>query len=259
MKMKILKKTALALGLTTTLVVSNPAMAIFGIGDVVFDPTQAANMITEFQKWKDQFDQMNAQIEKAKDIYNSATGVRGYGNFMNITNEARNYLPKVCYAARIDDDERCAALRRLLEEGRGDGMVLGRVGADDHDDVGVLDLVEGRGHGAGADALDQRRHRRGVTQPRAVIDVVVAEARADQLLEQIGFFVRAFGRAECRRWPRCHASWRPCEGPWRRHPEPPPSSPRGNGVSGFEGSTSSRFGRPGLRISGFISRCGLVT
>jgi type IV secretion system protein VirB5 len=94
MKMKILKKTALALGLTTTLVVSNPAMAIFGIGDVVFDPTQAANMITEFQKWKDQFDQMNAQIEKAKDIYNSATGVRGYGNFMNITNEARNYLPK---------------------------------------------------------------------------------------------------------------------------------------------------------------------
>ena len=89
-----------------------------------------------------------------------------------------------------------AALCRLLEECRGDGMVLGRVGADDHDDVGVLDLVEGGGHGAGADALDQRRHRRGMAQPRAVIDVVVAEARADQLLEQISLFVRAFGRAE---------------------------------------------------------------
>ena len=99
-------------------------------------------------------------------------------------------------AARIDDDELGAALRRLLEEGRGDRMVLGRIGADDHHHVGMLDLVEGRGHGARADALDQRRHRRGMAEPRAVIDIVVAEARADQLLEQIGFFVGAFGRAE---------------------------------------------------------------
>ena len=89
-----------------------------------------------------------------------------------------------------------AALGRLLEEGRGDRMVLGRVGADDDDDVGVLALVEGRGHRGRADAFEQRRHRRGVAEPRAVVDVVGAEAGAHQLLEQIGLFVRALGRAE---------------------------------------------------------------
>ncbi len=41
-------------------------------------------------------------------------------------------------AARIHDDQLGAALGRLLEEGGGDRMVLGRVGADDDDDVGVL-------------------------------------------------------------------------------------------------------------------------
>ncbi len=47
-----------------------------------------------------------------------------------------------------------------------------------------------------ADALHQRRHRRGVAEPRAVIDIVGAEAGAHQLLEQIGLLVRALGRAE---------------------------------------------------------------
>ncbi len=75
-------------------------------------------------------------------------------------------------------------------------MVLGRVGADDDDEIGILALVEGRGHRGRADAFEQRRHRRGVAQPRAVVDVVGAEAGADQLLEQIGLFVRALGRAE---------------------------------------------------------------
>ena len=61
---------------------------------------------------------------------------------------------------------------------------------------GILALVEGRGHRAGADAFEQRRHRRGVAEPRAVIDIVGAEAGAHQLLEQISLFVRALGRAE---------------------------------------------------------------
>ncbi len=99
-------------------------------------------------------------------------------------------------AAGVDDDELRAALRRLFEIGGGNGMVLGRIGADDNDHVGVLDLVECRGHRAGADALDQGRDRRSVAEPRAVIDIIVVEARADQFLEQIGLFVGAFGRAE---------------------------------------------------------------
>src|SRR5690606_10028961 len=56
--------------------------------------------------------------------------------------------------------------------------------------------VEGGGHRAGADILHQRRHRACVAEPGAVVDVVVAEALTDQLLEEIGFLVRAFGRAE---------------------------------------------------------------
>jgi hypothetical protein len=64
------------------------------------------------------------------------------------------------------------------------------------DAVGVPGGVEGRGDGAGADAFHQRCDRRGVAQPRAVVDVVGAEALADQLLEQIGFLVGALGRAE---------------------------------------------------------------
>src|SRR5512142_2536551 len=35
-----------------------------------------------------------------------------------------------------------------------------------------------------------------MTEARAVIDIVVAKPRPDQLLEQIGFLVRAFRRAE---------------------------------------------------------------
>ena len=77
-------------------------------------------------------------------------------------------------------------------------MVFRGVGADDHDDVGVLHLIEGRGHRARADALDERGNGRCVTEAGAVIDVVVAEARADQLLKEIGLFIRAFGRAESR-------------------------------------------------------------
>src|SRR5579883_2995806 len=72
--------------------------------------------------------------------------------------------------ARIHDDEFGASLRRLLEEGRGDRVVLGRVGTDDHDDVRVLALVEGRRHRAGAGA--------------------------HQLLEEVGLLVRALGGAE---------------------------------------------------------------
>ena len=67
-----------------------------------------------------------------------------------------HHLPGVALerlAARIHHDELRAALGRLLEEGRGDRMVLGGIGANDDDDVGVLALVEGRGHRRRADAL----------------------------------------------------------------------------------------------------------
>src|SRR5262249_45101289 len=61
---------------------------------------------------------------------------------------------------------------------------------------------EAAADGAGADALQQRRHRRGVAQPRAVIDVVGPQGRADELLEEVGLLVGALGRAEARQGAR---------------------------------------------------------
>jgi hypothetical protein len=79
-------------------------------------------------------------------------------------------------AARVHHDQLAAALGELLEIGGGDGVVLDRVGADHDGHVGVLDLVEGGRDRARADVLHQRRHRGGVAEPRAVVDIVVAEA-----------------------------------------------------------------------------------
>ena len=175
-----------------------------------------------------------------------------------------HHLPGVALerlAARVHHDQLGAALGRLLEEGRGDRMVLGRVGADHDDEVGVLALVEGRRHRRGADAFEQRRHRRGVAQPRAVIDIVGAEAGAHELLEQIGLFVRALGGAEAGERLRSRRGRGFSSGRRRRGRAPPPRSPRGNASTGSTGSMSScgTFGTPSLRIIGFSRRCGLAT
>ncbi len=110
-----------------------------------------------------------------------------------------HHLPGVALhrrAARVHDDELGATLRRLLEEGGSDRVVLGRVRADHDDQLGILALVEGGGHRRRADAFEQRRHRRGVAEARAMVDVVGAEAGADQLLEQVRLFIRTLGGAE---------------------------------------------------------------
>jgi hypothetical protein len=99
-------------------------------------------------------------------------------------------------AARVEHDEFRTALGGLLEIGGSDGVVLGRVGADDDDDVGILHRGERRGNGARADGLHQGGDRRGMAQPGAVVDIVAVEAGAHELLEQVGFLVGALGRAE---------------------------------------------------------------
>ena len=98
--------------------------------------------------------------------------------------------------ARIHHDQLGAALGRILDEGRRHRVIHGRIGADHDDDFGIHCRRERRRHRAGVQALHQGRDRGGMAQPRAVIDIVGAEAGAHQLLEQIGFLVRAFGRAE---------------------------------------------------------------
>ena len=101
-----------------------------------------------------------------------------------------------CRGPRVDVDDLRAAAAGLLEERAGDGVIRRRVGTGDDDDVGVGDVAVGGGHRARADALEQRCNRRGVTQPGAVVDVVRAEPGAQELLEEVGLFVGALGRAE---------------------------------------------------------------
>ena len=98
--------------------------------------------------------------------------------------------------ARIHDDQLAAPLGELLEVGGGNRVVFGRVRADHDGDVGVLDLVEGCGDSARAHVFHERRNRGGVAEPRAVIDVVVLEGLPDELLEEVGLFVRTLGRPE---------------------------------------------------------------
>src|SRR3954463_14082581 len=99
-------------------------------------------------------------------------------------------------AARVDDDELRAAATGLLEERRRDGVVGRRVRAGEDGDVGVDDVAVGGRHGARADALEEGGDARRVAQARAVVDVVRAEARADELLEEIRLLVGALRRAE---------------------------------------------------------------
>ena len=91
MRMKAMR-SSLILILSLTL---NPsANALFGIGDVVFDPTAAANMIRELAYWAQQLQQMRNQLVTQTGTLNALTGNRGYGNLLTLANSVRNYLPQ---------------------------------------------------------------------------------------------------------------------------------------------------------------------
>ena len=99
-------------------------------------------------------------------------------------------------AARIDHDQLGALAQPLLQP-RGEHRMGGRrIGADDHDDVGMLDRVEILRAGRGAERRRQAVAGRRMADAGAGVDIVVAEAAADQLLHQIGFFIGAAGRGD---------------------------------------------------------------
>jgi len=68
-------------------------------------------------------------------------------------------------------------------------MIFRRSGADDDDDLGIRRGREGRRHRARAYPLHQCRDRGGVAEPRAMVDIIVAEAGAHELLEEIRLLV----------------------------------------------------------------------
>jgi hypothetical protein len=87
-------------------------------------------------------------------------------------------------------------LTAFLDPGGADRVVDRRVCADEQHDFCLGDVHDRVRHGAGADAFQQCEHRRCMAQPRAVVDIVAAEPRAHELLEEVGLFVAALGRTE---------------------------------------------------------------
>ncbi len=99
-------------------------------------------------------------------------------------------------AARIDHDQLGALANPLFQAGGEYRMGGSRIGADDDGDVGIFDRVEVLGAGRGAEGDGKAISGRRVADAGTGIDIVVAEAGADQLLNQVGFFVGAAGRRD---------------------------------------------------------------
>ena len=99
-------------------------------------------------------------------------------------------------AARVDDDEPGAGAKPALHAGGEDRVGVGRVGADDDDDVGVLHRGEVLGARGSAEGLLEPVAGGGVAHPGAGIDIVVAEGGPDHLLDDVDLLIRAARRGD---------------------------------------------------------------
>ena len=98
---------------------------------------------------------------------------------------------------RVEHDQAHAVLFRGAPDAAGDHRVVrGRVGADDEDAAGVLVVGVGVRRRAAAQLGQHRLDRRGVAEPRAVVDVVRGHQRARELLDQVVVLVRGLGAGE---------------------------------------------------------------
>ena len=96
--------------------------------------------------------------------------------------------------AQVGDDEALAAeLMRALDAGGEDGMVLGRVGSDDEDEAGALDVGDGAGVAAVADGALQAHGGGVLAVAGAVVDVVGSDDGAGELLHEEALLVGALG------------------------------------------------------------------
>ena len=101
-------------------------------------------------------------------------------------------------AARVGNDQHCAALaHRLADAHAEDGVLLGGVGADHEEGFRLVgDIVHGVGHGARAEGGGQTGHRAGVSETGAVVDVVRPYHLPGEFVHQIVFFVQALRRGQ---------------------------------------------------------------
>ena len=99
-------------------------------------------------------------------------------------------------APRIDDDQFRALADCLLHLRSEHRVTIGRVGADQQDDIGFLHAVEGLRACRRAQRLFQAIAGWRMTDAGAGIDVVIVKAGADQLLHDIHFLDRTTRRGD---------------------------------------------------------------
>ena len=119
-------------------------------------------------------------------------------------------------AARIDVDDAHAALgpRRLdaLVQHR---VAPGRVGADQHHEVGELQVVVALRHDVGAEGAAMPGHRRGHAQPRVGVDVRRADEAFRQLVGDVVVLGQQLPREVEGDRARARALLAPLAGAWR--------------------------------------------
>ena len=82
--MKIWKKLSVSATVAATLLTTTmPAHALFGVGDVVFDPTSVYQAIQQYYQLQQQYQTMQAQLQSMSGQFNVAAG----------TNIVKDYVP----------------------------------------------------------------------------------------------------------------------------------------------------------------------
>ena len=94
------------------------------------------------------------------------------------------YFCQPCLA-RVGDDHFGAPFERLFNAGRRHGVALGHIGPDAEDDIGLIHVGQGVRHRPASDGGCQTGNRRSVSGTAAVVNLVGAESRPDQLLHGV--------------------------------------------------------------------------
>jgi hypothetical protein len=99
--------------------------------------------------------------------------------------------------ARVDQNQlRAVFADRFLHFQTNNRMCLGCIASSNEQDIRQMNIGDGIGHRARAQCRGQTGHGTGVSEPRAVVDVICADQSARHLLQEIIFLVRALGRDE---------------------------------------------------------------
>lgn len=97
-------------------------------------------------------------------------------------------------ASRVDDDQLSPPVNGVEHPPGHLRMSLGGVGARDQDHLSLFDFIDGISHRAAAKGGGKTCHRGCVSESGAVVDVISLEDGAGEFLQEVVFFVGAFGR-----------------------------------------------------------------